>query len=64
MRVLVYMDMAYHVSERKYKQVLEDIRDTGGADIEKYGKCLGRVMRITDMTQEEAASELDNLKEN
>jgi hypothetical protein len=58
------MGMAYKVTDRNYKKVLESIRDTGGVDIEALGTRLGDVVNITDMSKEEAADKLENLKEN
>lgn len=63
MKIVTCMGMAYRVSDRNYKKVLADIRDTGGVDIEAYGTRLGSVVNITDMTKEEAADKLDSLKE-
>ena len=61
MKVVTCMGMAYRVTDRNYRRLLEAIHETGGADIEKYGKRLGDVVNITDMSQEEAASILANL---
>lgn len=62
MKIVICMGMAYRVTERNYKVVLEDIRDTGGVDIEKYGVHLGHVVNVTDLTSEEAAAMLADQK--
>lgn len=63
MKFVTCYGVVYRVPDRKYKEMMEDIRDTGGADVARYGTCLGKMVNVTDMTQEEAAGILEDLKD-
>ena len=63
MRVVTQMGIAYRVSDKNYKRLLEHIKATGWADIEKFGTRLGQIVNVTDMDAREAAYQLEQLEQ-
>lgn len=42
------------LTKSKYRAYLKEVRETGSADLGKYGKHLGRVFNVTDITRDDA----------
>jgi len=62
MKIVNQMGIAYRVSDKNYKRLLEHIKATGWADIEKFGTRLGEIVSVTDMDAREAAYQLEQLE--
>jgi hypothetical protein len=63
MRYLSVMGYLYKVSERNYKRYLREVASQADPDLANFGKQLGEVVNVTDLEAEEAALQLQALKE-
>jgi hypothetical protein len=56
---VVCMGELVELTKTKYRAYLKELREKGSADLGNYGKILGRVYDVTDITRDNAATILD-----
>lgn len=61
MHIVTTFGIAYSLTDSKYKKLMQDITENKDINLDNYGKYLGKITNITDMTSEEAKEILEDL---